>query len=87
MVISVSDGINPPVNAAITFDVLNVNDAPVFSSGSLTTGDAVDGSAYSDTLAGSATDEDTGDTLVYSKVSGPAWLGRPASNRRRLPSM
>ncbi len=32
------------------------------------------GQAYSDTIAGMATDADAGETLTYSKATGPAWL-------------
>ena len=50
-----------------------VNNAPVFSADPFSTTDATEGAAYSDTIAGSATDAD-GDALSYSKVAGPAWL-------------
>ena len=74
-VISVSDGINPPVEATMNLEVLNVNDAPVFSADPITTANADEDAAYSDTIAGSATDEDVGETLTYTKDPGdPAWL-------------
>jgi arylsulfatase A-like enzyme/GH35 family endo-1,4-beta-xylanase len=74
-VISVSDGINPPVEATMNLEVLNINDAPVFSADPITTSNATENSAYSDTIAGSAIDEDVGETLTYSKDAGdPAWL-------------
>ncbi|MDT8389968.1 MAG: tandem-95 repeat protein [Lentisphaeria bacterium] len=49
------------------------NYAPVFTVDPITGSDAAEDAAYADTIAGSATDAD-GDTLTYSKVSGPAWL-------------
>ena len=50
------------------------NSAPVFTVDPISRPNAFEGIAYSNTLAGSATDVDAGDTLTYSKVSGPAWL-------------
>lgn len=49
------------------------NNAPAFSTNPITTGAATSGSAYSATIAGTATDAD-GQPITYSKVSGPAWL-------------
>ncbi|MGJ8654761.1 MAG: Ig-like domain-containing protein, partial [Opitutaceae bacterium] len=49
------------------------NAPPVFSADPISTSDATEDAAYSDTLAGSATDPEA-DPLTYSKVSGPAWL-------------
>ena len=55
--------------------VTAVNDAPVFTVASFTAADASEGVAYTgQSLAGQATDADAGDTIIYSKVSGPAWL-------------
>jgi regulation of enolase protein 1 (concanavalin A-like superfamily) len=51
------------------------NHAPVFAADPMNSGSATENSAYSGTLAGSASDIDSGDTLTYSKVSGPSWLG------------
>ena len=50
------------------------NTPPVFTVDPINKPNAVENSAYSNTLAGSATDVDAGDVLTYSKVSGPAWL-------------
>lgn len=47
---------------------------PQFASPAISGGSATQGQPYSGTLAGSATDADAGDTLTYSKSSGPAWL-------------
>jgi hypothetical protein len=49
------------------------NNAPVFTVDPITGANATEGAAYSDSIAGSATDADS-DPLTYSKVSGPAWL-------------
>ncbi|MEM9400019.1 MAG: DUF5060 domain-containing protein [Verrucomicrobiota bacterium] len=49
------------------------NYQPTFSEGVITVGGASGGSAYSGTIAGTASDVD-GDVLSYSKVSGPGWL-------------
>ena len=52
-----------------------VNDAPVFTVNPIVAAGASEGVAYTgQTLAGQATDADAGDTITYSKVSGPAWL-------------
>ncbi|RYD77367.1 MAG: hypothetical protein EOP84_15610, partial [Verrucomicrobiaceae bacterium] len=50
------------------------NTPPVFISSTISGGNATQGVAYSGTLIGKATDTDAGDTLIYSKVEGPAWL-------------
>jgi len=50
------------------------NSAPVFTVKPISRPAAGAGVAYSNTIAGSATDVDAGDTLTYSKVSGPLWL-------------
>jgi hypothetical protein len=61
--------------AVLNIPVTAVNDAPLFSADPLATANATHDVAYSATLAGSATDVDAGDTLSFSKISGPAWLG------------
>lgn len=50
------------------------NQAPVFNSDPMSAANATEGTAYTDSIAGSASDADS-DPLSYSKVSGPAWLG------------
>ncbi|NIS54696.1 MAG: silent information regulator protein Sir2, partial [Phycisphaerae bacterium] len=60
--------------ATLNITVINTNDAPTFTVDPINKPDATEGVAYSDTIAGSATDVDVGDTLTYSKVDGPAWL-------------
>jgi hypothetical protein len=60
--------------ATLNITVLNTNDDPTFTADPINKPNATEDAAYSDTIAGSATDVDAGDTLTYSKVSGPAWL-------------
>ncbi|MFD0893653.1 putative Ig domain-containing protein, partial [Luteolibacter ambystomatis] len=60
--------------ATLNISVTSVNDAPVWTSATITKPDATQGSAYSGSLAGDASDEESGATLSFSKVSGPAWL-------------
>ena len=71
--VQVSDGKGGTDTATLNITVLNVNDAPVFSNDPIIGTNATENVAYSGTIAGSASDAD-GDTLTYSKVSGPAWL-------------
>jgi hypothetical protein len=61
-------------DAVLNITVINTNDAPGFAADPMSGSNATEDSAYSGTLAGSASDIDAGDTLTYSKVSGPAWL-------------
>jgi autotransporter-associated beta strand protein len=64
---------SPPATVSIT--VTPVNDVPVFAVNPFATAGATESLAYAgQTLAGRATDADAGDTVTYSKVSGPAWL-------------
>jgi hypothetical protein len=49
------------------------NNPPAFINDPITKPNATLGSAYSDSLAGSATDPDN-DPLTYAKTAGPAWL-------------
>lgn len=51
-----------------------VNRAPTFTANPLVKPAAPAGTSYGGTLAGDATDAD-GDTLLFTKLSGPAWLG------------
>ena len=53
---------------------LQTNTAPQFATATINGGNGTQGVAYSGSVAGAATDADVGDTLVYSKTSGPAWL-------------
>jgi len=53
--------------------IIYVNTAPVFTVDPINVANATEGVAYSQSIAGSATDADS-DTLSYSKLTGPAWL-------------
>ncbi|MES2658987.1 MAG: LamG-like jellyroll fold domain-containing protein [Verrucomicrobiota bacterium] len=50
------------------------NTPPQFTNPTLIGGNATQGVAYTGSIAGTATEADAGDTLTYTKVSGPAWL-------------
>jgi hypothetical protein len=50
------------------------NNPPQFASSLLIKPNATQASAYSGSIAGSASDPDAGDVLTFSKVGGPAWL-------------
>ncbi len=60
--------------ATLRVEVLNVNDPPAFTADPVSGPLATEGVSYTGSIAGSATDIDAGDTLDYSKTSGPAWL-------------
>jgi hypothetical protein len=60
--------------ATLNITVLNTNDDPSFTSDPIVEVDATEDAAYSSTLADDATDPDIGDTLFFSRVTGPAWL-------------
>ena len=53
---------------------LFTNIAPQFASNLITSVSSTQTLAYSGSIAGMATDANPGDTLSYSKLSGPAWL-------------
>jgi autotransporter-associated beta strand protein len=72
--VSVSDGIAAPVTTILNITVINTNDEPTWTSNPIAGSDATEDSAYSGTIAGDANDVDTGATLTFTKVSGPAWL-------------
>ena len=58
---------------------MTTNTPPVFTSGTIAGAAGTQGQPYSGTIAGSATDADAGDTITYSKASGPAWLNVAAN--------
>ncbi|MCW1921047.1 putative Ig domain-containing protein [Luteolibacter arcticus] len=72
--IRVEDGAGLADDAALSIAVTNTNDAPVFAADPIAGSNATEDAAYSGSLSGTASDVDAGDTLSYSKVSGPAWL-------------
>src|SRR5206468_6740369 len=57
-----------------TLSVANVNLAPSFTSNPISKPIGIPGQAYSASIAGNATDPNSGDTLTFAKVSGPVWL-------------
>ena len=57
----------------VRFGGNRVNNAPTFTANPIAGSDATQDTAYAGSIAGSATDDD-GDSLIYAKVSGPAWL-------------
>jgi uncharacterized repeat protein (TIGR02543 family) len=70
-----NNGFVNSANATVSLTVNPVNDAPVFLGNPITLADASQGQPYNgQTLAAQATDPDAGDTLTFSKVSGPEWL-------------
>ena len=73
--VQVSDGLGGTDTAVLNITVAAAaNNPPAFTVDPMSRANATAGTAYSgQTLSGSATDAN-GDTLTYSKVSGPAWL-------------
>ncbi len=69
-----SDGALNSNTATVSITVNSVNDLPVWSSNPIVATGTSEGTAYSQTLAGLASDADAGSSITYSKVSGPAWL-------------
>jgi fibronectin type 3 domain-containing protein len=69
-VVRVTDSTGATDDANLYITVINVNDAPTWTL--LTCPDITRDQPYSTAIT--AADIDVGDTLVYSKVSGPAWL-------------
>lgn len=57
----------------LTWPETTIAQPPVFTSDPIVALSATDGTAYFDSIDGSATDAN-GDLLTYTKVSGPAWL-------------
>jgi len=68
---SITDG-TVSDSATVTLEVV-LNAVPVFVADPFRAADATERTLYSATIAGSATDADE-DPLIYTKVSGPAWL-------------
>jgi hypothetical protein len=60
--------------ATLNITVLNTNDDPTFTADPIVETNATEDAAYSSTIGDDATDPDVGDTLFFSKVTGPAWL-------------
>jgi hypothetical protein len=58
----------------VTFQTHPVNHPPMFASDPFSKSKATQGQPYSGSIAGNASDSDPGDTMTFSKLSGPAWL-------------
>ena len=65
--------------SAAQIAALQTNTPPQFTPNFLARGQATEGLSYSNSIAGTATDADAGDTLTYSKAVGPAWLSVAAN--------
>ena len=71
--VEVDDGNGGTDQAVLQITVISGNAPPAFTSDPVVKPDATVNAPYSGTLAADATDPN-GDTLTFSKVSGPAWL-------------
>jgi autotransporter-associated beta strand protein len=60
--------------SAVQIAGLQTNTPPQFTNSFFARGNATEEILYSNTMADTATDGDAGDTLIYSKAVGPAWL-------------
>ncbi len=78
-VVRVTDSAGFSDDAALSIQVANVNDAPAFSLDPIPGDPATEDAPYAASIAASASDIDAGDSLSYSKVSGPAWLSVAAN--------
>jgi len=72
--VKVTDAAGLNATTTLNVNVINVNDAPTFTASPFSKSGATSGIAYSDSIATNASDVDTGDTLTFSKISGPSWL-------------
>jgi len=73
-VVQVADPENFFDQATLTITVANTNDLPVFLTPPLVVDQAIEDLPFIATVASLASDPDAGDSLVFEKVSGPAWL-------------
>lgn len=73
-VVRVTDAAGASAETGLTVSVINVNDAPVFTVNPINGGSVKALAGFSASLAGSATDIDAGDSISFSRQSGPAWL-------------
>lgn len=72
--VEVTDQLGARDEAILEITVANVNDAPVFLADPVVGAGGLQDASYAGTLAGTADDIDSGDSLTYSKLGGPAWL-------------
>jgi hypothetical protein len=77
--VRVTDSTGQFAQAQLSIAVTDVNDAPVFTADPIAGSSATEDAAYSGSIAASATDPDAGDTLTFTKTSGPAWLAVAAN--------
>jgi autotransporter-associated beta strand protein len=68
--VEIADSVFTPAQIA----AMLTNNPPHFVTSLITSVSSSQGVAYGSSIAGTAADPDLGDTLTYSKVSGPAWL-------------
>ncbi|MFD0893892.1 tandem-95 repeat protein [Luteolibacter ambystomatis] len=76
---TVTDSTDGTATATVAVTVTPVNDAPTFTANPITGAGATEDAAFSGSVAGYASDIDAGDTLTFSKASGPAWLNVAAN--------
>ncbi len=67
------------VLSQLQINALMTNTPPQFTNTVLARSLAIEGGAYADTIAGTATDGDPGSVLTYSKAVGPDWLNVAAN--------
>jgi len=77
-------GIFPTTRASLSAVIIEdastpTNHPPVWAGNPISKAGADEGTAYSSSLAADAIDPNAGDTLTFSKVSGPAWLNVAAN--------
>ena len=79
VVIRATDGSGAYAEFTLTITVANANDAPVFNP-TTGTANATEDTAFTYTVA-AASDVDSGDSLTYSKQSGPSWVSFNTTTR------
>lgn len=65
--------------SAAQIAALQTNTPPQFTSNAISRPSGTEEVPYTNSIAGTATDSDPGDTLTYSKATGPAWLNVAAN--------
>ena len=60
--------------SAAQIALLATNHAPAFTNSAFARANGTNGTFYTNSLVGTATDVDAGDTMNFSKSAGPAWL-------------
>lgn len=71
--LKVSNGLTPDDTTAAVFTVVHTNHAPYWTENPIPLPDINERVPFTTDLSGFAKDKDTGDTLVFSKIAGPAW--------------